>query len=500
MHVAFVIPPSPGRRKIIRLIDCSHEAKADYLWQPGDFMIISSLLASEDRASLIDGTADGLQEEEFFRQVGDIRPDLVFFALSGVCWESDYCYFNKVRQHFKSLPFYVIGDIFQEQDYLPFILRQCNGVVVNPFLLELEKMADMGRNRPAAFRGVRTKPENTRDGEKRVTFVDSNSPRHELFQKRGYGFPFARHFRFTSVTTMWGCPFSCSYCPDSNFPPFVRKWEDVVRELYSVHSLGIKELFFADKTFGYPRDNAVHLLREMAGKFNFSWSCHLHPNMYDKDLLELMRSAGCHTLIVGIDSADPDSLKRYHRRVEMSRIDGLISHADRLGMSVCADFILGLEHEGEDDILNTIRYALRLPIDFASFNIAAPLPGTIIRRKAMQSGKMKFGVGGYDTLSHKGDLGISSVSHERVRRLRNQAVRRFYLRPSYLLRRLGKTVSLEHLLVQLSQMQALFRKTGHASPCWNEEEATGVVADKAGTCMVNHKKEYITYEQSKETV
>ncbi len=87
MHLLFVNPPSPRNRSIIRLIDCSHEAKADYLWQPGDFMLISALLSPDDGASLIDGTADRLGEADFFRLVaGAIR--LIVFALSGVCWES----------------------------------------------------------------------------------------------------------------------------------------------------------------------------------------------------------------------------------------------------------------------------------------------------------------------------------------------------------------------------------------------------------------------------
>ena len=139
MNIAFVIPPSPGKRKIIRLIDCSHEAKADYLWQPNDFMIISSHLAPEDGAVLVDGTADRLGEEEFFRNMRGIKPDLIFFALSSICWESDSHYFLNTRELFKSAPFYVIGDVFLEEEYRAFILRECDGIIFNPYLLDLKK-------------------------------------------------------------------------------------------------------------------------------------------------------------------------------------------------------------------------------------------------------------------------------------------------------------------------------------------------------------------------
>ena len=457
MNIAFVIPPSPRKRKIIRLIDCSHEAKADYLWQPSDFMIISSLLGPVDNAVLVDGTADEMGEGAFFELLQRLQPDLVFFALSGVCWESDYQFFLKTRLLFNSKSLYVIGDIFQEREYLECILRVCDGVVFNPFQLHLSKMAELRETRDAILPGVRIKPDADWKGPEK-TIVTSNFPRHELFLKEGYLFPFARHLKFATVTTLWGCPFSCSYCPDSSFQPVVRCWNAVVKELEHLEVLGVRELFFADKAFGYPADNIIPLLEVMATKFRFSWTCYFHPQLYSAKLLELMKTAGCHTLIVGIESADQEGLGRYNRKVDKGRIEELTGHAVRVGMNVCGDFIIGLEHETEEDICKTLHYALQLPLDYASFNIAAPFPGTDVRKKAISSGKMTFGREGYDTLTHAGELGISSVSYEKIRRLRNKAIIRFYLRPSYLLRRMKKTVSFEHFLIQCRQMLAMCKK------------------------------------------
>lgn len=458
MNIAFIIPPSPDRRKIIRLIDCSHEAKADYLWQPNEFMIISSLLRPEDSAVLVDGTADGLSANMFLKRMEGLRPDLIFFALSGVCWESDYDMLLRTKGIFPHVPLYVLGDIFQEEDYRAFILRTCDGVVWNPFLLDLQEMAGDGRTTPGHSGGVWKLTETGKPCLKKIYHLQGGYPRHQLFLKEAYRFPFARHFRHATVTTMWGCPFTCSYCPDSGFAPVVRPWQDVLPELEHLKSLRVRELFFADKTFCYPKENIVPLLREMARRFRFSWSCYLHPQLYEEGLLDLMRDAGCHTVIFGIDSADTAMLRKYGRHADRDRIHGLVSHANRIGIDLCADFILGLEQEKEEDILRSIRYALDLPIDFASFNIAAPLPGSSIRTRAKESGRMVFGREGYDTLSHACDLGISDISYEGLRRLRNHAVKRFYLRPSYLVRRLRKIESLEHLLLQTGQMMSLFAK------------------------------------------
>lgn len=457
MNVLFVIPPSPGKKKVMRLIDCSHEAKANYLWQPNDFMIVSSLLAPEDGAELIDATARGMDEAEFISAISSARrPDIVFFALSSVCWKTDLDYCLKVRARLPDVPLYVTGDIFVYEQYQSFILAHAEGIVFNPYLLDLRAMADKAVELP----GVCTSPGTVffPDGGTKSVGVRGGIPRHEMFQSPAYVFPFAKHRRMATVTTMWGCPFTCSYCPDSKIPPMVRPVGDVMAELEYVKNMGIEEIFFWDKTFGFPNKNSMELLTLMIGRFDFSWSCYLNPMLYTPDLLDLMHKAGCHTIIIGIDTENLPSLARYKRGMKRETLEALLEHADRLGISVCADFIIGLAHEDEADIRRTLDYALRIPIDFASFNIAAPLPGSLICDEAFHDGRLKFGDEGFDTLAAKGVLEHPNISQQKIMDLRRQAVLRFYLRPSYLLRRLRRTTSWEHFVIQFKEMLALFKK------------------------------------------
>lgn len=458
MNVLFLIPPSPDKRRIVRMIDCSYESKAAYLWQPNDYLMISSLLCQDDSATLIDGTADRLDEPDFFRLLGHEHPDLIFFSVSSTCWEWDYRLFTRVRKAFNGVPLYLIGDVFLEDDYFDFIRTQCEGVVAIPYLLDLKAMASVDPRGRSDLPGLRREKCLDESSGKKPVHVHAGTPRHELFLKDGYVFPFARHFRFATVTTFWGCPFSCFYCNQKDIPPVVRQWQDVVRELEHLAQLGIRELFFADKAFGFPPHAVDHLLDEMQERFSFDWSCYFHPQMYRGKLLEKMRRAGCHTIIVGIDSADLAQLRQYRRVVEPARVQDLIEKANDLGMDICADFIIGLEHESEGDIRRSIDYALGLDIDFASFNIAAPLPGSGIRERAAAAGKLAFGEEGFDTLARSGVLVNSDLSQERILELRRQAVRSFYLRPGQIIRRMKKTASLEHLMIQCRQMAGMLGK------------------------------------------
>ena len=459
IRIIMVNPPSPDNRRIIRLIDCSHEAKANYLWQPNDFMIITSRLNPEDEVILVDGTCDGLSGEEFLNALRPLRGDLMVFALSSVCWSSDLAAFKKTKALFPGIPLYVLGDIFLERYYREQILHDCNGIIFHPYLLDIDRMASIRETPGAVLPGVCTAADaEVFSPRKQITFVSSNVTRHEVFLKRGYLFPFARHFRFATVTTMWGCPFACSYCTDSKIPPVIRRHEDVLRELDTLKRLDVKELFMADKTFGFYHQESYPLLQEMAKRHHFSWSCYFHPQTYNADLLQLMSEAGCHTIIIGIDSANIGSLRQYGRNVEVQKLDNLLTHANSLGMNICADFILGLEHESEEDIIRTLEYSLQLPIDFASFNIAAPLPGSDIRANALRDGTLMLGQEGFDTMGHSGILGNKKINHEKIMKLRKNAVRRFYLRPSYLIKRLRRTTSLEHFRIQFGEMLYLFRK------------------------------------------
>ncbi len=457
MNVTFIIPPSKNNKKIIRNIDCSHESKASYLWQPSDFMNISSLLQENDNAELIDGTVDRLTKDNFLKKVENTKADVIFFALSSVCWESDLNYFMLSREIHESVPMYVIGDIFLEVAYQKIILKHSEGIVFKPFDMDLKVMQKKGFKE---LPGVATHPgQDVLGDSSKPSFHEGLIPRHKLFRKKGYIFPFAHKFKFATVTSLWGCPFTCSYCTDSKIPPMVRNYESVISELDELKRQNISELFFADKTFGYPKKNSLALLDEMAKKFNFSWSCYFHPQHYSEELLDAMVKAGCHTIIIGIDSEDLSSLKQYRRVVTKNKLSKLLERANLHKVSICADFILGLKHETEQDIINTVNYALSIPIDFASFNIAAPLPGSSIRQEAIDSGLFSVGDEGFDTLGKEGVIGNEYISSDRLIKIRNRAVVRFYLRPRYLWRRIRKIKSLEHLLVQLLQMRGLLYKS-----------------------------------------
>ncbi|MBI07444.1 MAG: hypothetical protein CMM54_10735 [Rhodospirillaceae bacterium] len=459
-RVLLIIPPSPDNRHIARFSFQSYESKGNYHLQPKELMAITGCLAEKDEVTFIDGTCDKQSEAEFLSKIDRLDGDIVFFSMSNTVWKSDYRYLHEVKSRLADIPIYVQGDIFLDKDAREFILSECDGVVFYPYMLEVAEMAGARQNGGGPYPGVYTASDQTFFGHhsNRLHHISSGIPRHDIFLKSGYRFPFAKHKKFATVVTTYGCPFVCSYCGSANLPPGIRPTGSILEELRHIEALGVKELWFYDSTFGFYKKETVPLLEEMARRHNFSWSTFTNHQICTPDFLKLMNDAGCHTVILGVDSASEKNLKTFRRNSTLTKLELAIATANDLKMNICADFILGLENETRSDVEKTISYALKLPIDYASFNVIVPTPGTSVSEKLKQQGASIFDLVNFDSLGKAGNIGNKHLSGDEIIALRNRAVKKFYLRPRHLARRLMKTTSFEHFQIQFEEMAAIVGK------------------------------------------
>ena len=140
MKAAFIIPPSKNKKKYIRLIDCSHEAKANYLWQPNDFIIISSYFKNQDELYFIDGTADELSKNNFFKEIKEIPNDLdiIFFATGSVAYYEDFEYLKEIRRIFINSTLCILGDVFIEENFRKHVFKHdIDAIIYRPYNIDI---------------------------------------------------------------------------------------------------------------------------------------------------------------------------------------------------------------------------------------------------------------------------------------------------------------------------------------------------------------------------
>lgn len=459
MRVTFLNPAISPYRKIMRDFDCAGESKGNYLYQPYDFLLMSGFVPRHWNLTFIDAVAGKLSHEEALSDLRASQPEVIVSSVAGINWSEDKETIKRIRSEFPNSYLFIFGDLFVDehprQEINPFV----DGVFSSPLMFHFESLPEDKklfhlRDHEAFYKYPDVPLKNL----KAPREIKVPLPRHELFHHEAYRWPFAKSFRYTTVTTAWGCPYSCSYCILNKFPNYWRDYREIINELLHVKQLGYREIYIGDKSFGLPLQNVMALLEEMVRlKINLSWSTYFHPNQYTPRLLNAMKLAGCHTIIIGIETEDVKNLKRYGRHMRAEQLKDLILHANQIGIEVCGDFILGLPHDTRASIKNLIDYACELSIDYASFNVATPLPGSSLRELAVNSKLISQDQQEFDSSGYNKLLSLTEIPPDELKELRDLAVKKFYLRPRYLVRRLLRIRDIEHLFIQIQEGKELLK-------------------------------------------
>lgn len=433
MKVCFINPP--GDRYLYRGTICTYISKSRYVWKPKDFILLSSVIPSEWEAEYLDASINQINRESAFEWLERKKPDIIIVSASSISWNTDSLFIRDVREKFRSKKLYVFGEVFMENTMARYGEHYSDGIIYDPLRFDFS----IGKSTKVI-------------GQKDTKEIQTQIPRHHLFDSTKYRWPFVRKFKFGEVYTQFGCPFSCSYCTEATTNVTYRNHENVLTEIYSLWLSGYKELVFGDATFGNPRDNTKKILSGMIeNKFNFSWSSYTHPAIMSNEMLDLAALSGCHTFVIGVDSADAQLLSNYGRRVPQDIIRNFVKECHARNISVCGDFILGFKEDTLASCKNTIDMSLELGVDYASYNIATPLLGSSIREDYKSRSLIQDISVGFDTAGLNGVFWNGSMSASDLSRLRNYAVRRFYLRPSYIWKRIKSIHSFEHLMLQMNE-------------------------------------------------
>jgi hopanoid biosynthesis associated radical SAM protein HpnJ len=196
---------------------------------------------------------------------------------------------------------------------------------------------------------------------------------------RRYNVPFL-HNPYVALYTSRGCPAQCTFClwpqTHSGHRWRLRSVEDVVNEVKWIKDNfpGLKEIFFDDDTFNYQKARTIALCNELS-KVGVTWSCTSRVTT-DLDTLKAMKDAGGRLMIVGYESGDPQILKNIKKGATIDMARRFTANAHKLGLTIHADFIVGLPGETRDSIRNTINFAKELDCETIQVSLAHPYPGT----------------------------------------------------------------------------------------------------------------------------
>ncbi len=195
-----------------------------------------------------------------------------------------------------------------------------------------------------------------------------------------------------SVLTGRGCPFSCSYCASPRLwyrQVRLRSTNNVLAELECLkthyHSSFIH---FTDDTFTLDKERAKEICRQIIDRqLGIEWVCDTRVDCLDKELLILMKAAGCVRVKIGVESGSDRILKRVHKGITTKKVRKAVALIKEARLPLTVYLMVGFPGETNDDLGQTITFAKELNADYYSLSILAPYYGTEILSELEKSGK-----------------------------------------------------------------------------------------------------------------
>jgi len=246
-----------------------------------------------------------------------------------------------------------------------------------------------------------------------------------------------------SMLTSRGCPGRCTFCNKTLGEKMVfRSADSLIEEIKGlIKDYGIRQIMFYDDTFTVYKENVRKFCRLLLEqKIGISWCCFSRVDYVDLDLLKLMKQAGCHQIMYGVESGDQGVLDSINKKINLDLAKEVVKMTKMAGIDVRGAFMLGNPIETKGTILKTLDFAIELNPEIAIFNVTTPYPGTVMFEQAKKEGMiMTYDWDDYDM--SKPVMKLKNLSQEEIQRLYRYCYKKFYFRPKYLLMRLKRLFS-----------------------------------------------------------
>ena len=248
----------------------------------------------------------------------------------------------------------------------------------------------------------------------------------------------------TMVCTSRGCPHDCSFCGSTcvwQRRLRARSAQSVVDEFEECANVyGVRSVNFTDEFFTADKRRVLEICRALRQrKLRVPWVCTARAEKLDRETLEAMRMAGCREISFGVESGNLDVLRGMGKRLDLNEALRVVRATQRAGIATHASYMLGYIGETARTIQETIRFAEKLNTSVAAFFVASPLPGTRFYQEALEQGGIRPDARWIDYSPLANTTPVFSppgITYERLRYLHRRALRRYYLRPRYVLARL----------------------------------------------------------------
>jgi radical SAM superfamily enzyme YgiQ (UPF0313 family) len=218
---------------------------------------------------------------------------------------------------------------------------------------------------------------------RRHSLVGLPIPRRDLLKRNAY-------LTTNTIQTTRGCPFKCDFCSVTDFFGKTYRCRPIPEVLREIETLNLNRplVFVDDNIIGRPQ--YARELFEAITPYKVRWGSQCSINLANHpDLMKAAKKSGCVAMFIGIESISQQNLDEVHKNVNhVDKYSEVIKRIHDHGIAINAGMILGMDHDDESVFERTLEFLEKAKIEYATFHILTPVPGTPLYRRMEAEGRI----------------------------------------------------------------------------------------------------------------
>jgi len=205
-----------------------------------------------------------------------------------------------------------------------------------------------------------------------------------------------------------GCTFKCNFCyrMDTGFRP--RSNESIIEEIKMLKKdYGVTYVGFGDELLMSSKKRTISLCEDFIKyKLDIKWECNGRLNFAKKDVLSMMKKAGCVFINYGIEAFDDKILKNMNKALTTKQIVEGVEATLNEDISPGLNIIFGNIGESRETLRKGVDFLLKYDdgAQMRTIRPVTPYPGSPLYYYAIERGLLKDCADFYDNKHINSDL------------------------------------------------------------------------------------------------
>ena len=304
----------------------------------------------------------------------------------------------------KNKPVYILGghgpapepDFFLDKTKADVIVIGEGESTIIELLNALENKRDLKLVKGIAFRdGTET---HITERRQLIENIDSIPfPAYELFPMEYYRLmrePHISNSEFSmQILSGRGCIFECNFCYRMDKGHRPRNNGSIIEEINLLKkNYAISYINFMDELLMSSKERTIKFCEDLIkSKVNIKWFCNGRLNFATKEVLKIMREAGCVFINYGIECMDDQILKNMKKSLNIKQITNGIEETLAAGISPGYNIIFGNIGENKETLNKGVEFLIKYDdcAQFRTIRPVTPYPGSPLYYYALEKGLIK---------------------------------------------------------------------------------------------------------------